>query len=157
MSGATPTPRGLRPGAEEFPLMANRAGVDVIYDANCALCRRVLRLVQTVDVTRALRFHASSDVDSVARLAPNLSQADLDEAMYALDGRGRRYRGFFAFRRIVIATPLLWPLLAVLYFPGSRRLGPRVYAWVATNRHRLGCRFDPGRAPAGPDTRIRRA
>ena len=71
----------------------SRSGVDVIYDADCALCRRVLRLVQTVDLTRALRFHASSDVDSVARLAPELSQADLDEAMYALDGRGRRQRG----------------------------------------------------------------
>jgi len=137
--------------------LVNCAGVDVIYDTNCALCRRVLRLVQTADVTRALRFHASSDVDGVARLAPELSQADLDEAMYALDGDGRRYRGFFAFRRIVIATPLLWPLLVLLYFPGSGWLGSRVYAWVAANRHRLGCRFDPGRAPTGPDTGIRRA
>ena len=135
----------------------SRAGVDVIYDADCALCRRVLRLVQMFDITTALRFHASNDVDTVARLAPELSHADLDDAMYALDGQGRRSRGFFAFRRIVIATPLLWPLLALLYFPGSGRLGPRVYAWVAANRHRLGCRFDPNRAPAGPDTGIRRA
>jgi predicted DCC family thiol-disulfide oxidoreductase YuxK len=36
----------------------------------------------------------------------------------------------------------MWPLLALLYFPGSRRLGPRVYAWVARNRHRLGCGSD---------------
>src|SRR5262249_57568134 len=105
--------------------------------------RRVVGLGQTVDVTRALRFHASSDVDSVARLAPDLSQADFDEAMYALDGRGRRYRGFFAFRRIVIATPLLWPLLAVLYFPGSRRVGPRGYAWGAAHPPPPGCGFAP--------------
>src|SRR5262249_54144697 len=104
-----------------------------------------------------LRFHASNDTDTVAGLAPELAQADLDEAMYAVDGDGRRYRGFFAFRRIVRGMPLLWPLLALLYFPGSGRLGPRVYAWVAANRHRLGCRIDPGHAPAGPDSRSRRA
>jgi predicted DCC family thiol-disulfide oxidoreductase YuxK len=134
-----------------------RASIDIFYDAECALCRRVLRLIQIMDVTAALRFHASSDVGVVTRVAPGLSQAELDEAMYAVDANRRRYRGFFAFRRIVIAAPLLWPALLLLYFPGARVVGPRVYSWVATNRRRLGCRFDGGRAPKAPDAGAHRA
>ncbi len=71
--------------------------------------------------------------------------------MFAVAPDGRVTRGFFAFRRIAREVPLMWPLLPLLYFPGSGLIGPPAYAWVARNRRRFGCesevceRPEPGR------------
>ena len=60
-------------------------------------------------------------------------------AMFTVSADRRVARGFFAFRRLAQESPLMWPALPILYFPGSGWIGPKVYAWVARNRHRLGC------------------
>jgi hypothetical protein len=60
-------------------------------------------------------------------------------------------RGFFAFRRILWESPLMWPLIPLFYFPGAGIVGPRVYAWVARNRRRFGCESDVCELPAVRD------
>jgi predicted DCC family thiol-disulfide oxidoreductase YuxK len=125
--------------------------VHVIYDGGCGFCVRSLRLVRRLDVRRALRFHDAADRERVTAEFPGLSTAELDEAMYAVDGRGETFRGFFAFRRLLWVSPLLWPLLPLFYCPGARVYGPRVYAWVARNRSRLGCRSDGCTLPPPPE------
>jgi len=70
---------------------------------------------------------------------PQLAGADFENAMFAVAPDGSVTRGFFAFRRIAREVPLMWPLLVLLYLPGSGPIGPRVYAWVARNRGRFGC------------------
>jgi predicted DCC family thiol-disulfide oxidoreductase YuxK len=122
------------------------AKVDVIYDGRCSFCLRSLRVVRTLDVRDVLRFHDASDRDAVIQRFPILAEADLDEAIYAVDDCGRSYRGFDAFRRIARTSPLQWPLIPLLYLPGARIVGDRIYAVIARNRQRLGCRFDDGRA-----------
>ena len=123
----------------------------VIYDDECAFCVRSLSVCRALDVGRRLRFHGATRVRPKTRAAgggsvpdespmfPELATADLENAMFAVAPDRTVTRGFFAFRRIAREVPLMWPLLALLYFPGSRGLGPRVYAWVARNRGRFGC------------------
>ena len=48
---------------------------------------------------------------------------------------GRTYGGFFAFRRLVWMLTMLYPMIAVVYFPGSGFLGPLLYRWIARNRY----------------------
>jgi hypothetical protein len=45
-------------------------------------------------------------------------------------------------RRIAWEAPALWLLLPLLYVPGAGIVGPRLYGWIARNRHRLGCGSD---------------
>ena len=71
--------------------------------------------------------------------AAGLADADFDNAVFTLAPDCSVARGFFAFRRIARELPLMWPLLPLFYLPGSRALGPRVYAWIARHRRRLGC------------------
>ena len=122
------------------------AKVGLVYDGLCLFCLRSLRLVRALDVRHALECHDANDRDAVLARYPALAGVDLDAAMYAVDDRGRVYQGFYAFRRIAWTTPLAWPLLLLLYFPGVSLVGARVYALIARNRSRLGCRVEPGGA-----------
>ena len=120
--------------------MAAKEVISVVYDGQCGFCVRSLRIVRALDVWGLLRFVDGTDRPQVEARFPGLSDADLDGAMYAVGDGGRTYRGFFAFRRLLWSSPLLWPLLPIFYLPGARWVGPRVYAWIARNRRSLGCR-----------------
>jgi predicted DCC family thiol-disulfide oxidoreductase YuxK len=123
--------------------------VDVVYDGLCLFCVRSLRVVRALDVWDVLRLHDANDRAAVLLRFPTLAESDLDEAMYAVDDRGRSYRGFYAFRRIAWTSPLQWPLVPLLYLPGAKNVGERAYALIARNRRRLGCRIDDAEAGGG--------
>ena len=134
--------------------------IDIIYDGQCTFCVRSLRIVRSLDVWGALRFVDGTDRTQVEARFPELRGADLDQAMFAVTKDGGVYRGFFAFRRLLWVSPLLWLLIPFFYFPGARLVGPRLYAWIARNRRSLGCRSstcpilppsDPGLSSRGID------
>jgi predicted DCC family thiol-disulfide oxidoreductase YuxK len=117
----------------------------VIYDDQCGFCIRSLKVCRALDVGRRLRFHGAAAVRRQREgtpAFPQLANADFENAMFAVAPDGSVTRGFFAFRRLVREVPLLWPLLVPLYFPGSALIGPRIYAWVARNRGRFGCKSE---------------
>ncbi|HEY6360243.1 MAG TPA: DUF393 domain-containing protein, partial [Vicinamibacterales bacterium] len=111
----------------------------LIYDGQCDFCRRLLRICVALDVRRRLQLHDATHRAVIAAEFPVLAGADFDSAMFVVTDDGAVYRGFFAFRRILRASPLTWPLLPLFYLPPSGKVGPRVYAWVARHRHRFGC------------------
>ena len=110
--------------------------LDVIYDARCPLCRRTVALLRRLDWRRRLRFHDANDRDRVQAAFPPLAGADLDAAIHVVTD-GRVGRGFHAARAIAWRLPPAWPIAPLLHLPGMNRLGPRLYAWIARNRHRL--------------------
>jgi predicted DCC family thiol-disulfide oxidoreductase YuxK len=114
----------------------------LVYDGDCGFCRRALAVAQRVDFGRRIRLHDATDRDAIRGEFPELANADLDDAMFAIDDGHVVTRGFFAFRRLAWESPLTWPLLVLFYLPGSGILGPRAYAWVARNRRRFGCESD---------------
>ena len=116
--------------------------LDVIYDGRCGFCVRACKVCRALDVRSALRYHDANARQRVHGLFPELTSADFDDAMFVVAPDRRVSRGFFAFRRILWESPLMWPLLLLFYFPGSGLVGPRVYAWVAKNRRSFGCESD---------------
>jgi predicted DCC family thiol-disulfide oxidoreductase YuxK len=111
----------------------------VVYDGQCGFCRRLLRAAVALDVRHRLQLHDATHRAAIAARFPMLEGADLDHAMFAVTDDGAVYRGFFAVRRILRASPLTWLLLPIVHMPLSGRLGPRLYDWVARNRYRFGC------------------
>src|SRR5687767_7913680 len=99
--------------------------LDLIYDGQCGFCVRALRISRALDLRGALRFHDATARQQVLATFPELAQADFENAMFAVAPDRRVTRGFFAFRRLAWESPLTWPLLPVLYFPGSGWLGPK--------------------------------
>lgn len=129
--------------------MRRLAPVHVIYDGQCDFCIRALRVARALDVFGLLHFHDAHERPAIDAAFPALAGIDLDEAMYAVTADGAVDRGFFAFRRLAWLSPLTWPLLPLFYLPGSGLVGPRIYAWIARNRHRFGCRSEACGLPGG--------
>ena len=116
--------------------------IDVVYDGDCAFCRRSLNLFRGIDLWHRIRWHDGNHRDQVHSGFPELADADLEAAMFAVTADRRVHRGFFAVRCMMWESPLTWPLLLLFYFPGAAIAGPRLYAVVARNRRRLGCASD---------------
>lgn len=129
----------------------------LIYDGQCGFCIRAMNVCRALDVRGALRFHDANARQEVVAAFPELKEADFENAMFAVDPDRRVTRGFFAFRRILRESPLMWLLVPLFYLPGTRWLGPKVYAWVARNRGRLGCETDACELPAERPGRASRA
>jgi len=113
--------------------------IDIVYDGQCGFCVRALGLVRRLARRSVFRLHDANDGETVLGRFPMLAGADTDMAMFAVTEEGLVYRGFFAFRRMLWASPWLVPLLALFYAPGASILGPRIYAWIARRRRSLGC------------------
>ena len=107
-------------------------------------------MARRLDVLGRLTLHDATDRDRVREVFPELGDADLDDAMFAVDDQRRVTRGFFAFRRVAWESPLTWPLLLLFYLPGAGIVGPHVYAWVARNRRRFGCESEVCELPRPP-------
>lgn len=126
----------------------------IIYDGHCGFCVRSLKLCRALDVRGTMRFHDANATQQVHASFPELASADFENAMFAVAPDRSVTRGFFAFRRIILESPVMWPLIPLFWFPGSSILGPRVYAWVARNRRRFGCESDVCELPPAGRDRI---
>ena len=113
--------------------------LDVIYDGQCGFCQRCVRFARALDTGGVVRFHDANARQQVLDRFPELQDADFENAMFVVTANRDVSRGYFAVRRIARAVVLMWVFLPLLYFPGTRWIGPRVYAWVARNRSRFGC------------------
>ena len=120
--------------------------IDLVYDGQCGFCKRSLNLARRLDRSHVMRVHDSHDPGIKERF-PMLATADFDNAMFAVTPSGEVHRGYFAFKRLLRSLPLAWLLLPLFYVPGSSLVGPRVYAWVARNRKKLGCESDVCEVP----------
>jgi predicted DCC family thiol-disulfide oxidoreductase YuxK len=118
------------------PTTARRAAV--LYDGQCAFCRKSVELLKRLDWLGVLRYQDARDVTHLPASATPLEPERLLEEMHVLtpDGRGL-YHGFAALRWLAWRLPLLWPFAPLMYIPGVPRLGQRLYLWIARNRFRL--------------------
>ena len=105
----------------------------VLYDGDCGLCQRTVRILRAVDV-----FNGFEWVD-FRKTRVDVDASRLEDEMAAVFG-GRTYFGFSAYRAMSWRLPIFWPLLPLLYLPGVRPIGDAVYRRVAQRRHGI-CRL----------------
>lgn len=105
--------------------MGTHAPIDVVYDAECDLCRRARAWVERRDVEDCVRFVA---VDSSVPVCRRVLEAG--------DGTARE-EGFGAWLAILERLPR-WRLLASLLRTAPLTwIGGKVYAFVAAHRRSL--------------------
>ena len=111
-----------------------RGRAKLIFDGNCHFCRESVRMLLVLDLFGYLEtvdfnqwktedFPAGLDCD-ICKLEIKLAEPD-----------GTISGGFFAFRRLALKLPLLYPCAPLLYLPGAAFLGVRAYEWVAKHRY----------------------
>jgi predicted DCC family thiol-disulfide oxidoreductase YuxK len=132
--------------------MSTSKTIDIIFDGQCGFCIRSLQVVRALDIRESLRFYDANQPGTL-ELFPDLGGAALAEAMHVHVQGESSHIGFYAFRRVLWSSPLMWPLIPLFYFPGVSFLGERLYAWVARNRNNFGCESGlcplPAAAPSG--------
>ena len=117
---------------------------EIFYDGLCPICIRSMTILCYFDwfqriVYRDLEIHGTS----LTSQYPEITIEDCRDEMHLLLPNGSVKKGFFAFREMVKYVPPLWPLLAIMYFPGADIIGPKVYKYVASRRQRYDrCTFD---------------
>ncbi|MBI4004250.1 MAG: DUF393 domain-containing protein [Candidatus Omnitrophica bacterium] len=120
-------------------LEAHRGTLEVLYDGQCPLCVRSVRLLGPLDLFNRLRwidFRTLNLTDYNAGHGVRLTSSELEQAM-AVVSRRRTRQGFKAWRAIAQAIPAGWLVAPWLYVPGIPWLGERVYRRVAQSRHKL--------------------
>lgn len=121
----------------EIPTATSAKGI-VLFDGDCAFCRRSVGILHRLDWANRLEFRNFRDKEHLPESFVPLDEARMNEEMHVLtpDRRGL-YAGFAAFRWIAARLPLGWMFVPLMYVPGVPRLGQRIYLWVAKNRMNL--------------------
>lgn len=124
------------PSAVATPPDSTRAVV--LFDGQCAFCRKSVEILQRLDWRGRLRFQDARDRTGWPPTLVPLREDRLMEEMHLVPPRGDRvYHGFGAFRWMAWRLPLLWLVAPLLYLPGVPYLGQRLYLWIARRRYRL--------------------
>jgi predicted DCC family thiol-disulfide oxidoreductase YuxK len=110
----------------------------ILYDGDCALCRKTTAILKRLDWFRRLAFHNCRDTAGIPANTAHLDAGRMIQEMHVLTpDRKAALSGFRAVRWIAGRIPVMWPLYPLLFIPGMARLGQRLYLWVARNRFRL--------------------
>jgi predicted DCC family thiol-disulfide oxidoreductase YuxK len=109
----------------------------VIYDGDCAFCRKSIDVLRKLDWRRRLTYVNARDTSQTLLQQPPVAGAPLLEQMHVLTPAGRLYGGYAAIRWLAWRLPLLWPLAPLLYLPGASPIGNAAYRWVARHRFQL--------------------
>ena len=127
----------------------------VLYDGTCPLCQRGVRILKSLDWLKRLHYHDCRDTAHLPPCAEPLEPKKLLEQMHVVTpDRKRAPAGFRAFRWMAWRLPLTIPIAPLLYLPGARWLGNKLYLWVAKHRYDLvpcddgGCRVNLKKPPA---------
>lgn len=109
----------------------------LIYDGDCAVCSRVAEWAR--DRLRPGMSVVPSGTVSDAELSRlGLCRADVDTAVYWVDGNGRTWRGNLAAARLLQAVGGAWAVAGhLLAVPPLRWIGRVVYPVLARYRHQL--------------------
>lgn len=140
-----------RLGAYLSPMRLGSQSAAVFFDGGCGLCRRTVAVIRRLDLLGRLEYcDVLTGWTEIEARFPQLSQAQCLADMHLVTRRGKITVGFDVYREIAWGLPVGWLLLPVLYLPGVRPIGRRVYAAVAANRVGMACTI-PGSAAVVSD------
>ncbi len=107
----------------------------IIYDGHCGFCVKSIEKLFIMDLFGFLQKIDYQECADVKEIHPQLTKELCHSQLQCVTPNGELYGGFFAFRRLAFKIPMLYPLIVLLYFPGTRYFGPLVYGWIAKNRY----------------------
>jgi predicted DCC family thiol-disulfide oxidoreductase YuxK len=109
----------------------------IVYDGNCHFCTWSLQKLFIMDLFGRLEKVNYHTYEDIKKLHPVLDRKECHSQLHLIEPNGKIFSGFFVFRRLCLKLPMLYPLIPIVYFPGSGIAGPSVYRWVAQNRYLL--------------------
>ncbi len=110
----------------------------MIYDGQCGLCLFSMKWVSRLDWLNRIELLDAQGWAAVHERFPALGRTEILGLIHVIAVDGQILRGYEGIRYLSRQLPLAaWAYIA-LHLPGISWIGPRVYGWVAANRHRFG-------------------
>ena len=112
-----------------------RTPVDVIYDSGCELCRRVIAILRTLDISDFLNpVAADTSTDDFRRRYPHITHEMTTRDLYVA-GDNTIAAGYDAYIVIATSIPVLWPAALLMRLPPIAAIGRRCYRRIADSRY----------------------
>ena len=125
-------------GAEEPTPEIGNKDYTVIYDGDCQVCARTVRLLREWDGGRRMEF-VPSQAPGVRERYSWIPDANFAESMQVIAADGRAFQGARGFEEILSALPQGRLVTWIFAIPLVRPIAERFYRWFARNRDKLGC------------------
>ncbi|MBL8012987.1 MAG: DUF393 domain-containing protein [Candidatus Omnitrophica bacterium] len=111
----------------------------LLYDGQCGFCLGSVQALKVMDLVSRVEFIDFRTLPDLSHIHPRLNAAVAASQIHLVESpEGERiYCGFYAFRRMSLLMPMLYPIALILYFPGVGIWGPVMYSGIARNRYFL--------------------
>lgn len=110
----------------------------VVYDGNCKVCGRLVKLLRAWDRRSELEIVPSQAPGVMARF-PWIPAKAYAEALQMIGPGGETWSGARAVEQILLVVPKGGLIAWLFKVPYVRVIADRFYRWFARNRYRLGC------------------
>lgn len=110
----------------------------VVYDGNCKVCNRLVKLLRAWDRRDELEIVPSQAPGVMARF-PWIPAKAYAEALQLIGPGGETWSGARAVEQILLVVPKGGLVAWLFKIPYVRTIADRFYRWFARNRYRLGC------------------
>jgi len=118
--------------------MTIEAPYTVVFDGQCKVCGRIVRVLGKWDRNRDLEIVSSQTPGVQARFPWIPPRAYVDSLQLVGPGR-RTWQGAAAIEQLLDVLPKGKLLSWIFSIPFMRGLADRFYRWFARNRYQLGC------------------
>ncbi len=126
----------------------------VVYDGNCKVCGRIVRVLLKWDREQKLEI-VPSNAPGVRARFPWIPARAYTESVQLVGPHGETFQGAAAVEHVIDLMPKGKLITWVFSIPFARPLAERFYRWFARNRYRLGCgehcTFHPQNVDFGDD------
>ena len=126
-------------GQSEAPSAGLGRPYTVVFDGNCKVCGRIVRLLTEWDRDTRLLELVSSQTPGVQARFPWIPARAYTESVQLVGPGGQTWQGARAVEQILDVLPKGGLVSWVFKLPFARPLAERFYRWFARNRYRLGC------------------
>ncbi|WP_179298864.1 thiol-disulfide oxidoreductase DCC family protein [Evansella halocellulosilytica] len=109
----------------------------IYYDGTCPLCRKTRKKMMKLDWLAKIEWIDGFSKEHV-ELPAEVDRYKLNEAMHLVTNQGHVYIGFSAVRRMLWLLPAAWAFVWILYLPLAKKIGDKVYHWIAARRYKIG-------------------
>lgn len=111
----------------------------VIYDGNCNVCGKLVKLLMKWDRGHELEITPSQAPGVKARFPWIPARAFVESVQVIRTADGRTWQGAGALEALLDVLPKGWLLSWLFSIPFARPLAEKFYRWFARNRYKLGC------------------
>ena len=114
------------------------AGYTLVYDGDCRVCNRSVKLLRQMDKRQEIEIVPSQATGVTARF-PWIPSAAFADAIQLIGPGGQTWQGAAAIEQLLGVLPRGRWIAWMYKVPLVRTIADRLYRWFARNRYRFGC------------------